>query len=53
MAEKGWEDLDISEWVSYDSDTHFPFLGTEEERNEVLERLKGVKEQKWAGKKKV
>ena len=44
MAEKGWEDLDISEWVSYNSETSFPFIGTEEERNKLLETLKGVKE---------
>ena len=40
MALRGWEDLDISEWVSYNSETYFPFIGTEEERSKLLATLK-------------
>ena len=40
----GWTDWDISEEVPYDSDTYFPFVGTEEEHEELLARIDLEKE---------
>lgn len=40
MTEKGWEDWDITDYILYDRETYFPFVGTEEERNKLLETLK-------------
>lgn len=40
IKEKGWEDWDVSEYVPYNKETYFPFIGTEDEFNKVLELLK-------------
>ena len=44
MIEKGWEDWDITDYILYDRETYFPFVGTEEERNKLLETLKEKKQ---------
>lgn len=40
MAERGWEDWDITENIAYNKETYFPFIGTEEEFNKLLGLLK-------------
>lgn len=40
IKEKGWEDWDVSDYVSYNKETYFPFIGTEDEFNKLLELLK-------------
>lgn len=40
IKEKGWEDWDVSEYVPYNKEAYFPFIGTEEEFNKLLELLK-------------
>ena len=46
IKEKGWEDWDVSEYVPYNKETYFPFIGTEDEFNKLLELVKkGDKEE--------
>lgn len=40
IESQGWETWDISDEVPYNSDTYFPFVGTEEERDALLEAIK-------------
>lgn len=40
IKDKGWEDWDVSEYVPYNKETYFPFIGTEDEFTKLLELLK-------------
>jgi hypothetical protein len=40
VEHQGWETWDISDEVPYNSSTYFPFVGTEEEYNVLLEAIK-------------
>ena len=40
IKERGWEDWDVSEYVPYNKETYFPFIGTEEEFKKLLELLR-------------
>ena len=40
IKERGWEDWDVSEYVLYNEETYFPFVGTEEEFNKLLELVR-------------
>ena len=40
IEEKCWQDWDISEYIPYDRETYFPFIGTKDEFNKLLELLK-------------
>jgi hypothetical protein len=40
IEEKGWKEWDASEYIFYHRESHFPFIGTEDEFNKLLESLK-------------
>ena len=40
IKERGWEDWDVSEYVPYDKETYFPFVGTEDEFTKLIELAK-------------
>jgi len=40
IESQGWEDWDVSNEVPYNSSTYFPFVGTEEEHDALLEAIK-------------
>lgn len=40
MGERGWEDWDISDYISYSKEAYFPFVGTKKENTKLLEMLK-------------
>ena len=46
IKEKGWDDWDISEHLHYNSKTYFPFVGTEEEYNELIEIIETEEDNK-------
>ena len=39
VEEMGWEEWDISEYVPYNEETYFSFIGTEKEYNELAKIL--------------
>lgn len=40
IKSQGWETWDVSDEVPYNSSTYFPFVGTEEEYDALLEVIK-------------
>ena len=40
IEEKGWKEWDASDYILYDRESYFPFVGTEEEYNKFLELVK-------------
>ncbi len=44
ISEKGWNDFDISDEISYNSETYFPFIGTLDEYDELIAKIESEKE---------
>jgi hypothetical protein len=41
---KNWIEWDISEYVPYNKETYFPFIGTKEEYNKLVKKLSDSEE---------
>ena len=39
IAEKKWEEYDVSDEINYNKETYFPFIGTKEEYDKLMQQL--------------